>query len=59
MRYVRRSYGKAYTAGDGEGTNAQDTKALCSDDTNFIVNSPDRYKTKVATQGLRRLRGQS
>jgi hypothetical protein len=39
-KYIRHYYGKVYIAGDGDGTNPSDTKALWTDDTSFIVSPP-------------------
>ena len=39
-RYIRHYFGKLYIAGDGDGTNPWDTKALWTDDTSFIVGPP-------------------
>ncbi|WP_375775573.1 alpha-L-arabinofuranosidase B [Bradyrhizobium sp. ma5] len=39
-KYIRHYYGKVYVAGDGDGTNPWDNKALWTDDVSFIVGPP-------------------
>ena len=39
-KYIRHYDGKFYIAGDGDGTNLWDNKALWTDDTSFIVSPP-------------------
>jgi hypothetical protein len=39
-KYIRHYDGKVYIAGDGDGTNPWDSKALWTDDVSFIVSSP-------------------